>query len=322
MGSVHAANLARACPSAELIACYDRDPDVARAAAERYGAVAVPSVEDLLGIEGLDGLVIAAPTAAHAPLALAAAEAGLGTFVEKPIALDRRSTLQVVERFEAARLALQVGFNRRFDESVADVHRRVRAGELGPPYFLRISQRDMAPPRPEFLAGSGGIFLDMGIHDFDLARFLVGDVARVSAVGAALADPGLRDIGDFDTAVATLEFANGALGVVDLGRAAGYGYESSAELVGATATVRLETPPALAAEWLRAGEATRPLLRSYDRRYGPAFAAELEAFARALLDGTPVPVTGRDALAAFEVALAATRSCALGRPVSLDEVVE
>ncbi len=317
MGAVHAANLAHACPSAELAVCYDADAATAAALGARHGIAVAGSVEELLGAHELDGVVIATPTGTHAPLALQAADARLAVFVEKPISLERAATLQVVERFEAVGLALQVGFNRRFDDTVADVARRVRAGELGAPYLLRISQRDMSPPRPEFLAGSGGIFLDMGIHDFDLARFLVGDVVRVAAVGTAVSDPAFAEIGDFDTALATLEFANGALGVVDLSRVAGYGYESSAELVGEKATVRLEMPPALLAEWRRAGEATRPLLPTYDRRYGPAFAAELDAFARAILDSVPPPVTGRDALAAFDIAAAATSACALGHPVAV-----
>ena len=320
MGSVHVANLAHACPAAELVACYDADAAAAAAVAARYGVIAASSVGELFGAHGLDGIVIATPTGSHAPLALQAADARLAVFVEKPISLDRPATLQVVETFENAGLTLQVGFNRRFDDTVADVARRVRDGELGAPYLLRISQRDMAPPRPEFLVGSGGIFLDMGIHDFDLARFLVGEVVRVSAVGTAVSDPAFAEIGDFDTAVATLEFDNGALGVVDLSRVAGYGYESSTELVGEKATVRLEMPPALLAEWRRPGEATHALLSSYDRRYGPAFATELDAFARAILDASPSLVTGRDALAAFDLAQAATRACVLGRPVALDEL--
>ncbi len=320
MGSVHAANLAHACPSAELVACYDPDADAVGAVAARYEIAAAESVDDLLTAYDLDGIVVATPTATHAMLALRAADAHLAVFLEKPISLERPETVQGVERFEADRLALQIGFNRRFDDTVADVARRLRAGELGMPYLLRISQRDMSPPPPEFLAGSGGIFLDMGIHDFDLARFLVGDVARVSAVGTALSDRGFAEIGDFDTAIATLEFENGALGVLDLGRVAGYGYESSAELVGEKATVRLDMPPALLAEWRQPGLASRPLLRSYDRRYSAAFAAELDVFARALLDETPPPVTGRDALAAFDIATAATRACELGRPVALDEL--
>ena len=319
MGAVHAANLAHACPSAELVACFDDDAVAAAALGARHGVVVAASLDELLGGHDLDGVVIATPTGTHGTVALRAADARLAVFVEKPISLERAPTLQVVERFESADLALQVGFNRRFDDTVADVGRRVRAGELGAPYLLRISQRDMSPPRPEFLAGSGGIFLDMGIHDFDLARFLVGEVARVSAVGAAVSDPAFAALGDFDTAVVTLEFHNGALGMIDLSRVAGYGYESSTELVGEKASVRLEMPPALLAEWRRPGEAVRPLLRTYDRRYAPAFAAELEAFARVILDGGAPPVTGRDALAAFDLAVAATRACAIGRPVALDE---
>lgn len=316
MGAVHVANLAGACPSAELVACTDADTALAAAVGERYGVKVAPDLEALLADDGLDGVVIATPTPTHADAALAAAAAGVPTFCEKPISLERAATLAVVEAFESAGVLLQVGFNRRFDATVADTARRVRDGELGAPYLLRISQRDQSPPPMNFLASSGGIFLDMGIHDFDLARFLVGDIVRVHALGTALSDPGFAALGDADTALVTLEFANGALGVVDLSRVAGYGYESSAELMGEKATVRLEMPPAFLAEWRRNNEAARPLLSSYDRRYGPAFVAELEAFAQAVRAGTPSPVSGREALAAFDVALAATAAHALGHAVA------
>ncbi len=127
-------------------------------------------------------------------------------------------------------------------------------------YLFRAAQRDMAPPRPEFLAGSGGIFIDMGIHDFDAARCLVGEVDSVSAQGAALSDPGFAEIGDFDTAIVVLTFASGALGVVDISRVAGYGYDSSTELVGSRATVRIDEPFLHGYEWRTPGAVSRPLV--------------------------------------------------------------
>jgi predicted dehydrogenase len=225
--------------------------------------------------------------------------------------------VEVVDVLEAAGVKLQVGFHRRFDPAFAAAAERVKAGELGDVYLFRAAQRDMAPPRPEFLAGSGGIFVDMGIHDFDAARWLVGEVACVSAHGAALSDPGFAGIGDFDTAVVVLTFQSGALGVLDISRVAGYGYESSAELLGSRATVRIDEPFAHGYEWRTAGSVSRPLVQTFDRRYVGAFAAELEQFARSIVDDMPPLVTGADALAAFDLALAADKSCRLGRPVPL-----
>ena len=317
MGVVHAQNLALRCPSAQLVAVYDPRADVAERVAAGLGAVAAATYDELVSTPTLDGVVIASPTAAHAGLAVSAAREGKHVFCEKPLSLQRDVTVDVVQALAAAGVKLQVGFHRRFDPAFAAATERVRAGELGDVYLFRAAQRDMAPPRPEFLAGSGGIFVDMGIHDFDAARWMVGEVVSVSAHGAALSDPGFAEIGDYDTAVVVLSFARGALGVLDISRVAGYGYDSSAELVGSRATVRIDEPFVHGYEWRTPGAASRPLVPTFDQRYNAAFAAELEHFARSIVDGTPPLVTGTDALAAFDLALAADKACRLGRPVSV-----
>jgi predicted dehydrogenase len=316
MGTVHAHNLAFRCPAAQLVGLFDTRPDRTAAVAAELGVAAVPSYEELVSDSALDGVVIAAPTGAHAELVLEAARAGKHVFCEKPLSLERAVTLEVVGALEAAGVKLQVGLHRRFDPSYSAAAARVAEGELGEVYLFRASQRDMAPPRPEFLAGSGGIFVDMGIHDFDTARWLVGEVASVSAHGLALSGPGFAETGDLGTAVVVLTFVSGALGVVDISRVAGYGYESSAELMGSRATVRVDEPFLYGYEWLTPAAASRPLVQTFDRRYAAAFVAELEHFARAIVDDTPPAVTGADALAAFDLALAAGEALRLGRPVS------
>ena len=175
--------------------------------------------------------------------------------------------------------------------------------------FFRTSLRDMTPPDPNFLSGSGGFFVDVTVHDLDVARWLVGEVVEVTAHGAA-SDPAFAALGDIDTAVCVLRFANGALGVIDNSRSARYGYECSTEVMGTQATVRVEAPRPL--EWRTPGQATYPLARDFEERYPAAYAAELDAFARCVLDGTPPRVTGRDALAAFDLAIAATESWRTG----------
>jgi inositol 2-dehydrogenase len=315
MGVVHAQNLALRCPSAQLVAVYDPRAEVAERVAAELGAMAAATYDELVSTPTIDGVVVASPTAAHAELAVSAAREGKHVFCEKPLSLERGLTVDVVESLGAAGVKLQVGFHRRFDPAFSAAVERVRAGELGDVYLFRAAQRDMAPPRPEFLAGSGGIFVDMGIHDFDAARWMVGEVVSVSAHGSALSDPGFAEIGDYDTAVVVLSFASGALGVLDISRVAGYGYDSSAELVGSRATVRIDEPFAHGYEWRTPGAASRPLMPTFVQRYNAAFAAELEHFARSIVDGTPPLVTGTDALAAFDLALAADESCRLGRPV-------
>jgi predicted dehydrogenase len=317
MGTVHAENLALRCPSAQLAALFDPRPEVAGRVAGELGATAVPDYDELLDDPALDGVVVAASTGAHADLALRAAKAGKHVFCEKPVSLERDVTLEVVTALKFAGVNLQVGFHRRFDPSFSAAAERVRAGELGDVYLFRASQRDMAPPRPEFLAGSGGIFIDMGIHDFDAARWLVGEVVSVSARGTALSGPGFAEIGDFDTAVVVLSFANGALGLLDISRVAGYGYESSAELMASRGTVRIDEPFLHGYEWRSPGVSNRPLVQSFDRRYSNAFVAELEHFARSIIEGTAPLVTGDDALAAFDLAQAADKACRLGQEVRM-----
>src|SRR5918993_3326361 len=156
----------------------------------------------------------------------------------------------------------------------------------------------MRSPRPEFLAGSGGFFVDVTIHDLDTARWMVGEIVEIGAHGAALSDPGFAALGDIDTAVVTLRFASGALGVIDNSRSAGYGYECSTEVVGSAATVRIDNPPLRHYRWLTPGQSARPVVRDFEERYPQAYAAELEDFARAVLAGEPPAVSGRDALAA------------------------
>jgi predicted dehydrogenase len=276
------------------------------------------SYESILTDGRVDAVAIATPTGTHAELAVQAARAGKHVFCEKPISLDRQATVRVIDTVRAARRVFQVGFHRRFDPDWAAVAGRIRAGELGEVYLFRTSLRDMTPPRPEFLAGSGGFFVDVTIHDLDTARWMAGEIIEVTAHGAALSDPGFAEIGDVDTAVVVLRFASGALGVIDDSRAAGYGYECSTEVMGAHATVRIDHPQYRHYEWRTPGWAAHGLARDFEQRYPLAYAAELEHFARCVRDGQPPAVTGHDALAAFDLAQAAARSWRSGRTVRLD----
>jgi inositol 2-dehydrogenase len=320
MGRIHAANLSGRCPSAELACVFDPEPDAARQVGERFGVPWTAGYDDILTDGRVDAVAIAAPTAAHAELSVRAAQAGKHVFCEKPISLDRRVTVETIEAVSKAGATFQVGFHRRFDPDWAAATARIQAGELGDVYLFRTSLRDMTPPKPEFLAHSGGFFTDVTIHDLDVARWMVGEVAQVSAYGTALSDPGFAEIGDIDTAVVVLGFENGALGVIDDSRAAGYGYECSTEVMGRQATVRIDHPQYRHYEWRTPGQAAHDLVRDFEQRYPLAYVEELDCFARSVADGTPPRVTAYDALAAFDLAQAATLSWHLGRPVRLDPV--
>jgi myo-inositol 2-dehydrogenase/D-chiro-inositol 1-dehydrogenase len=186
---------------------------------------------------------------------------------------------------------------------------------MGEPYLFRTSLRDMKPPPVEFLAGSGGFFVDMTIHDLDTARWMVGEVVEVAAYGTAIADAAIGEIGDLDTALVVLRFESGALGVIDNSRAAGYGYECSTEVMGRSATVRIDRPQHRHYQWLTPDGATYGINRDFEERYPLAYAEEMEAFARCVRDGVAPAVTGLDALAAFDLATAADLSWRTGRPV-------
>jgi predicted dehydrogenase len=318
MGRVHAASLAGRCASAELACVYDAAPGAAGQVAGWYGVPAAPSFEAMLADPGVDAVVIAAPTGAHAALCVLAARASKHVFCEKPVSLDRPATLAVLEAAGAAGVVFQVGFHRRFDPDWVAAAARIQAGELGEVYLFRTSLRDMAPPPAEFLSRSGGFFVDMTIHDLDTARWLVGEIVAVTAHGTAASGEPFAGLGDIDTAVVVLRFAGGALGVIDNSRVAGYGYECSTEVMGRHATVRIDRGPVRHYEWRTGGQAVRDLPRDFEERYPEAYAAELDGFARAVRDGTPPLVSGWDALAAFDLAQAASRSWRTGRTVAVE----
>jgi inositol 2-dehydrogenase len=318
MGRIHAANLSGRCPSAELACVFDADADAARQVAAQLGVPRAESFDDVLADATVDAVAIATPTQAHAGLSVRASQAGKHVFCEKPISLDRPATVETIEAVAAAGVTFQVGFHRRFDPDWAAAVDRMRAGDLGDVYLFRTSLRDMTPPAPAFLAHSGGFFVDVTIHDLDLARWMVGEVVEVSAYGTAVSDPGFAEIGDIDTAVVVLRFESGALGVIDNSRAAGYGYECSTEVMGRKATVRIDHPQYRHYEWRTPGWAAHEVVRDFEQRYPEAYAGELEAFARCIREGLPPEVTAYDALAAFDLAQAADRSWRSGRPVPVE----
>jgi predicted dehydrogenase len=292
---------------------------VARRVGAEFEVPWTTSADELVGDDRIGAVAVATPTGSHAELTVAAARAGKHVFCEKPISLDRARTVATIEAVAAAGVVFQVGFHRRSDPDWAAAAGRIHAGELGEVTLFRTSLRDMTPPPPEFLSGSGGFFVDVTVHDLDVARWLVGEVVEVTAHAAA-GDPAFAALGDIDTAVVVLRFENGALGVIDNSRAARYGYECSTEVMGTRATARIDAPRRHGYEWRTPGLASHDLPRDFEERYPVAYAAELDAFARSVRDGIPPLVTGHDALAAFDLALAADRSWRTGRPVGTKPV--
>lgn len=314
MGRLHAGNLAHRCAAARLACVYDADPALAAAVAAQLDVPWTASYAELL--DAAEAVAVATSTASHAELVLAAVAAGRPVFCEKPVSLDRETTVEVVEAAEKAGVVFQVGFHRRFDPDWAAVAARIHAGELGEVTLFRTSLRDMTPPDPAFLSTSGGFFADVTVHDLDVARWLVGEVVEVTAHGAAT-DPAFAAAGEIETCVVVLRFANGALGVIDDSRSARYGYECSTEVMGTLATARIDAPHGH--EWRTPGQAAHALPRDFGERYPVAYAAELDAFARCVREGSVPRVTGRDALAASDLAAACEASWRTGRTVDCRE---
>lgn len=323
IGRFHAANLAGRIPAVRLVEIVDADPEVARRQSERLGGVAWSTdYRRLLDNPDVEAVVVASPTPYHAEMVEAAAVAGKHVFCEKPISLDLARTSQVLDAVREAGILLQVGLHRRFDPDYRAAWERIQAGEIGDIRLFRSSLRDMKPPPLEFLRGSGGFFADVTLHDFDVARWLVGEVEEVTAFGAVLAEPRLADLGDVDNAVVVLRFTSGALGVLDNSRAAGYGYECSSEIMGSAGTLRIENNRRVRIQSLAPGQVRQDFVSDFVERFADAYRIEMEHFAKAVRDGTAPEVSGADAAAAFVIAEAARRSHQERRTVRLRSTLE
>jgi len=319
IGRLHAENLAWRVPGARLEAVADLDRAAAEACAARLGVRAASGAEELLADGTIEAVVVATATDTHARLVEECARAGKHVFCEKPIdnRLDRID--RALAAVQAAGVALQVGFNRRFDPSFRHLRERIAAGDIGEVHILRITSRDPAPPPPAYARASGGIFLDMTIHDFDMARYLTGSEAlTVRAVGAVRIDPEIGAAGDFDTAIITLEMASGALVSIDNSRRAVYGYDQRIEAFGAGGMVWAENQTGRRTGLAdAAGLHTPRPLDFFLERYAGSFATEMREFVDAVAAGAAPPVSGADGRAPVVMALAATQSARTGETVRL-----
>jgi myo-inositol 2-dehydrogenase/D-chiro-inositol 1-dehydrogenase len=322
IGRLHAELLARRVPGAAVTRVHDARDESARDVAEALGVVAADEIEELLGADDVDAVAICSSTPTHAALIVAAAEAGKAIFCEKPVSLDLVEVDRALAAVKAAGVPFQIGFNRRFDAAHAAVAAAVAGGEVGEPQLARISSRDPAPPPMGYVKASGGIFLDMTIHDFDMARFVTGsEVVEVYARGAVRVDPAFADAHDVDTAVITLVHENGCLTTIDNSRQAVYGYDQRVEVFGSAGMAASENPLAHTAV-VRTKDGTRAptLPYFYLDRYIPSYLAEWQAFVAAVSEGRTPPVTAADARAPLVIGLAAWRSVREGRPVRIDEL--
>jgi myo-inositol 2-dehydrogenase/D-chiro-inositol 1-dehydrogenase len=323
IGKLHAANLANRIDQAEVVAIADIDEAAAQAVARQ---LRLPRAEAdyrrLLEDPNIDAVAICSATDTHATIVTAAAEAGKHIFCEKPIDFDLGRIDAALAAVARAGVTFQVGFNRRFDANFAQVRRMVAEGKIGEPHVLRITSRDPAPPPLAYVRVSGGLFLDMTIHDFDMARFLIGsEVTEVYTLGAVRVDPEIGAAGDLDTAIVSLRFANGVIGTIDNSRRAVYGYDQRVEVFGDAGMVAVanNTPDQHVYSNAEGVHAAKPLF-FFLERYNESYVAEMQAFVTSVLAGTPPPVGGLDGRVPVVMGLAARKSYDEHRPVALSEI--
>lgn len=323
IGQVHAETLSYRIPQANLIAVADVFVESAKKCADRFQ---IPTVtadpQDIFNNPAIDAVVICSSTNTHAPLMTQAANAGKHIFCEKPIALNLAQIDSALAAVERAGVKLQIGFNRRFDPNFKAARDMVAAGKIGQPHLVRISSRDPEPPPIEYIKVSGGLFLDMTIHDFDMARYLIdSEVEEIFTSGAVLVDPAIGQAGDVDTAVITLKYANGAIGTIDNSRKAVFGYDQRVEVFGSGGNVVVSnTTPHTAVLSNEQGIHAPPPPFFFLERYLEAYAAEMEAFISAVQNDTPPPVTGIDGRIPVVMGMAAWKSYRENRPVKLSEI--
>lgn len=323
IGRVHAENLAFRITEAKVISVFDIAPAAAEQCAVDYQ---IPNVttdyRTILVDPQIDAVIICSSTDTHAQFITEAAQAGKHIFCEKPIALDLAEIDQALVAVEQAKVKLQVGFNRRFDPNFKQVHDAIRAGDIGELRLVHIISRDPAPPPLSYAKVSGGIFLDMTIHDFDMARYLVGsEVDEIYASGGLMVEPSFAEANDIDTAVVTLKFKNGVIATIDNCRQAAYGYDQRVEAFGSKGNLIANNniPHQVTRSDANGVHAAKPLY-FFLERYTQAYVNELRSFIDAVVNDTPVPVTGLDARVPVVMGLAAWKSYRENRPVKLSEV--
>jgi myo-inositol 2-dehydrogenase/D-chiro-inositol 1-dehydrogenase len=320
---MHAELLAARVQGAKLAAVSDA---VAGLAGDVGAALGVPAMETDRLLEGPSVMAVAicAPTAEHVPLIEQAAAGGKAIFCEKPVSLDLTEVDRALDATRSAGVPFMVGFNRRFDPSHAAVREAVASGAVGAPHLARVTSRDPEPPPLAYAKGSGGIFLDMTVHDFDMARFVVGsEVAEVYAAGAVRVAPPLAELGDVDTAVVVLRHVDGCLTTIDNSRKAVYGYDQRVEVLGSAGLAASDNPLVNTSVLRDAGGSKFPALHHFFiERYAESYRLQWEAFVRAVTSGSPPPTTGEDGRAALVLGLAAKKSLALGRAVAVTEVAK
>lgn len=306
---------------AKLVAVADINEELARSFADQNNIKRWHTdYHELLADEEVDAVVVVTTTQAHKEIVIESARAGKPTFCEKPLSLSIDEALAMKATVEQTGSFFQLGFMRRFDNGYAAARRSIESGSIGMPIVFKSSSRDPYRPSLEYLDpnNSGGLFTDCGIHDIDLARWLIGEIASVYSIGGVLAYPEMQEIGDVDNAIVTLRFAGGQVGVIDLSRSGVYGYDIRTEVLGTKGTLKIgylrETPLMI----LTKEGVTHDTVPYFMERFGQAYVTQLQDFVDNVRNDKPAPITCDDGIAALRVTLAATQSLKENRPVEVE----
>ena len=323
IGKIHLKNLCRNFSEIEVIAVMDVFNESKLIADEFNIPVFVKDFDELLAVPGVDAVVICSPTDTHADYVVKAAKAGKQIFCEKPLDLSLDRVKEVLQIVEESGVKLMLGFNRRFDPEFKKIRQLVVNDAIGDPQIIKITSRDPGPPPVSYIKVSGGMFLDMTIHDFDMARYISGkQVKEVYAKGAVMVDPEIGKAGDIDTAIITLTFKDGTMAVIDNCRKAVYGYDQRLEVFGSKGMAQAENNfPNNHKLYTATGVSGDLPLHFFLERYDASYNQEIREFIDALVSGGKMPVDGEDGLLSIAIGLAAKKSVQENRPVSLSEIV-
>jgi inositol 2-dehydrogenase len=324
MGKVYAHTLAFSVAEADLVAVADANPEIAQETANRFGAPAwYGDYRKLLDQKDIQAVVVASSTHTHVEVVQAAAACGKQIFCEKPLAMTLAGCDEAIQAAADAKVRLMIGFMRRYDAAYRMAKRKIDEGVIGEPVMFKGVGRDPKRTSLEFARreNSGGLILDMGIHDFDLARWLMGsEVERVSSEGACLVFPELQEVGDIDNAVINLKFANGAVGNVDVSRNAVYGYDIRTEILGSRGGLLIGKDRQTDTLVMTEAGVTHDTVPYFMQRFADAYADEIRDFIACIVEDREPAVSGKDARAATAIGMAATLSLDENRPVRVSEV--
>lgn len=323
LGRVYARDLSTRLAETRLTAVADPNAELAASIAEEFDVPrSYSDARELMADPDVDAVVIVSPTHTHREVVLAAAAQGKPAFCEKPLALSLAECREMQEAVDRKGTFFQMGFMRRFDPGYAAGKAQIDEGRIGTPVVFKSTSRDPYRPSLEYAnpASSGGILVDMGIHDIDLARWFMGEVKTVSAIGGVLAYPEMKTVGDLDNVIATLIFEDGRLGVIDLTRNGFYGYDISTELLGTAGTIRIGYLRETAVLTMTKNCVAHDTVPYFMERFERAYTLQLQNFAQNVLSGRESPISIRDGVEARRVALAATAACKSGQPVEVESI--